>query len=577
MKNHYKYDEYTDGSEEYLFEIFKNIKNISSYPTELQRYIKDWPTQYHLSYKRTNLLEGIKELFNNNWKVLELGGGTGILTHWLGDFFQKVDVVEGSYKRAKIIRERLKGKKNVDVIVDDIRTIDFSEKYNLILLVGVLEYVPYFSDTGDYSETCRIFLNKLTEYLKEDGFLLVAMENKLGAKYFAGCPEDHTGEIFYSLMGYPEHAPITFSKNEIENLLIKAGYEEITFYHLFPDYKFPVLFLRDDFYIYEVEPSGWLRGNFEDYSKKRLFLYPDVLLIDAFSKARLLQYFSNSFLILCTKKRGQIDRLKTNWIIKKFWNPLNIRPEFHHTVSLIKEGDKFLIERMPLKGNIYDIDLGDFRFQLTKSDEFKHGSPFLIEIYRDIMKKDYLGALTNKMLFVHNELLKRYDTYTKDNYGYPLIKGEAIDFTIWNLLKSDNTLIFFDKKWQSKNPLSSDFILFRSLFYLYQDIYPFLNVDCESFVITIINSIFPFYNKDRYLKNLTLENTFQNSISLIKNHRKNTQNFIDIPDTVVRNLGEYKLKELQNELNSIYRSRGWRALSFYYKIRDKIFRILKNL
>ena len=34
--------------------------------------------------------------------------------------------------------------------------------------------------------------------------LIVAVQNRLGLKYFAGCKDDNTGEYFSSLEGYPK-------------------------------------------------------------------------------------------------------------------------------------------------------------------------------------------------------------------------------------------------------------------------------------------------------------------------------------------------------------------------------------
>ena len=59
-------------------------------------------------------------------------------------------------------------------------------------------------------------------YLKNTGKLLIAIENKLGMKYFAGAPEDHTDIPFFGINGYPgNHSVRTFSKTELQELVKK--------------------------------------------------------------------------------------------------------------------------------------------------------------------------------------------------------------------------------------------------------------------------------------------------------------------------------------------------------------------
>jgi len=85
---------YKDSSEEYLLRIFKNSVDLRSDSKELERYIRDWPTKYHLSVKRANLLRCLDFLNKHkDKKVLELGAGCGAITRWLGENIQEVHAV----------------------------------------------------------------------------------------------------------------------------------------------------------------------------------------------------------------------------------------------------------------------------------------------------------------------------------------------------------------------------------------------------------------------------------------------------------------------------------------------------
>ena len=57
-----------------------------------------------------------------------------------------------------------------------------------ILLVGVLEYAAVFDQRDN---AALALLQQARSFLKAEGFLVLALENKLGLKYFAGVPEEH--------------------------------------------------------------------------------------------------------------------------------------------------------------------------------------------------------------------------------------------------------------------------------------------------------------------------------------------------------------------------------------------------
>jgi len=506
---------FLDGCEEYLFNIFQNVK-ASAYPVDLQFHIKDWPSRYHLSYQRTNLLIAIKELFNPSWSVLECGAGMGALTLWLSENFAEVDAIEGNLVRAKVLRQRVRNSKNVKVFVTDLSNGPLPKtKYDMITLVGVLEYIPFYSNDNIENSVIK-FLEKLKYHLNEEGILLIAIENKLGVKYFAGCTEDHTGVLFDSLMNYPRgKSPITFSRNELEFILKKAGFNNVAFYHLFPDYKFPTVFIKECDEIKFLNPHNFVRGLFEDYRGRRYFLIPDPLLLETISRAGLLHHFSNSFLILASQ--SEKVNLGTKWIIKKIWNRLNSKPIFHHEIALYKneENDEYIIKRKPLIYDITSANIGKLSFHL-RDDEYVLGKLLIYEAYKALIKNDEYVTLCNILTEVFSSMLDRYYTGEVDQNGIPLVSGVCVDYTLWNLIKdNDGNLFFIDSKWKYNSPISADFVIFRSIFYLFRDFFPFIKEKkISDFVIKIMRKIFPAYDYNRFLQHISLESEFQSLISL---------------------------------------------------------------
>lgn len=53
---------------------------------------------------------------------------------------------------------------------------------------------------------------------------MIAIENQLGLKYWAGCTEDHVGKYFEGLEGYPQTEGVkTFSRKALKDLIESAG------------------------------------------------------------------------------------------------------------------------------------------------------------------------------------------------------------------------------------------------------------------------------------------------------------------------------------------------------------------
>ena len=59
LKGHQEFA-YEDRSEDYLQELYKSTDKLGSGSIELEKHIKDWPTEYHLSRKRTQLFCGFE-------------------------------------------------------------------------------------------------------------------------------------------------------------------------------------------------------------------------------------------------------------------------------------------------------------------------------------------------------------------------------------------------------------------------------------------------------------------------------------------------------------------------------------
>ena len=95
---------YSDGrtSERYLEAVLSRATDLSADSYELEKWIRDWPSEYHLSRKRAHLLREFA--FSRDQSAFEVGCGCGAITRFLGETFHDVVAVEGSLARARLAR-----------------------------------------------------------------------------------------------------------------------------------------------------------------------------------------------------------------------------------------------------------------------------------------------------------------------------------------------------------------------------------------------------------------------------------------------------------------------------------------
>lgn len=229
---------YSDGDdiENRIFNAVAQSTDVGLFSVELANHCIDWPSSYHLSPIRSNILRPFGEKLRGK-KVLEIGAGCGAITRYLADIECEVFALEGSARRAKIARTRVRDADNVKIVCDSFAQFQCKEKFDVVTLIGVLEYAPKFIG-GD--NPVQSMLQRALELLSPSGILLIAIENQLGLKYFAGASEDHLGVPMYGIEGlYKAGEPETFGRRELEERLLSAGFRFAHFHLPFPDYKFP--------------------------------------------------------------------------------------------------------------------------------------------------------------------------------------------------------------------------------------------------------------------------------------------------------------------------------------------------
>lgn len=289
-------DLYSDGAvEEELLEIAKNCKNDQDYNRVIGER-KSWPVMYHFSHIRHNIVSWLP--ISRNDKVLEIGAGCGAVTGALAKKAQKVDCIELSKMRSLINAHRNREYDNVTIRLGAFEEVEkhLTETYDYITLIGVFEYAACYTEN---EKPFAYMLRCIEKHLAPGGKIVIAIENRMGLKYWAGCAEDHVGRYFEGLEGYPNTTGVhTFTKKELENLFRESGEFDYTFYYPYPDYKFPFSIYSDKY----LPRKGDLKENNNNFDRRRLGLFDESKVFDTLIDNDLFPEFSNSFLVLLERK-----------------------------------------------------------------------------------------------------------------------------------------------------------------------------------------------------------------------------------------------------------------------------------
>lgn len=498
-------DFYTDGAvEDELLDIVKN--NPVSEFTRIIAEKKSWPVFYHLSPFRTNIIDWIP--FKKTDKVLEIGSGCGAITGALARRAGSVTCIDLSQKRSLVNAYRNKEYGNITIKVGNFKDIEpyLAEDFDYVLLIGVFEYgQAYIGGKTPYEDFMRI----CNRHKKADGRLVIAIENKFGLKYWAGCREDHLGTYFSGLEGYHEGGTArTFTRHGLERIMKSVGISDYHFYYPYPDYKFMTTVYSDDY----LPRRGELSNNLRNFDRERVLLFDEKQVFDEIIDEEEFPLFSNSYLLVA----GQgLDVAYT-----KFSNDRS--QELAIRTKIVKaESGKLYVEKLPdteqacnhIRNTWKAYELLSKRYEGTKininSCSIKDGD------IRNGLVFEYCAGVTLEALL--DDCLKRSDIsgfealikeYMKWlRYGEDKAAVSNIDFIFPNILVDGDIWHLIDYEWTFEQQISADKIAFRA-FYNYM-LGGGLRTSCRKL---LYSDILGLSDKEAALKELE-ERRFQESIS----------------------------------------------------------------
>ncbi len=490
-------DLYSDGDiENQLLNIVKNSAKVE-YQSIIEK-TKSWPILYHLSELRTNIVDFLP--IDKSMKVLEIGSGCGAITSKLAEKAKQVDCVELSAKRSSINAYRNQECDNIMINVGNFADIEknLPNDYDFVCLIGVYEYASsYIQSDHPYED----FLKIITKHAKPDGRVVIAIENKFGLKYFAGCKEDHVGEYFASLEGYPKGGSArTFTRNGLERIFDTVDIKDYHFYYPYPDYKLPTTVYSDK----RLPQKGELTDNVRNLDRDRLQLFNEGYVFDSVIEDNEFPLFSNSYLVILGPDID-IDYVKySNDRSSRYAIRTEIGKNHVKKVALNEEAKNHLRNLNSYYEKLSErYSGGNIAVNRCVYSEEEGSATF------DFEKGITLETLMDEALFSNNteEFERLFDDYVSRISYNNGVDISDYDLIFANIMVDGDKYTIIDYEWCVPKQLETKEIAFRALYcYVLEDERrESLNVDSLMKKIGVTN------NEKEYYQNKELE--FQKDVT----------------------------------------------------------------
>jgi SAM-dependent methyltransferase len=451
-------DLYSDGSiEDELLQITREASRV-----EYSAIIEEkgsWPVLYHLSELRANIVDWLP--IQKSHKVLEIGSGCGAITDKLSEKAGEVTCVDLSAKRSRINAYRNQDRDNITIRVGNFNDIEpeLPADYDYICLIGVFEYGQSYIPTKTPYED---FLKIILRHVKKDGHIIIAIENRLGMKYFAGCKEDHAGTYFSSLEDYPEGGSArTFSRPGLEKILKSCGVSEYSFYYPYPDYKFPTEIYSDR----RLPKQGELTNNIRNFDRDRMLLFHEKYAFDSVIRDGIFDIFSNSYLVVTgpaleiTYARYSNDRAR----------------EYMICTELLETAEGKVIRKLPLtkeaEAHVRNMEKSCQLLTKRYQGSGLHVNPCMLPEDGSYAEFPFEKGITLSELLDEclekedmEEFYRLFDQYlTFISYG----EGSAVtdyDFIFSNILVDGENWSVIDYEWTREEAVPAREIAFRAVY-----------------------------------------------------------------------------------------------------------------
>jgi 2-polyprenyl-3-methyl-5-hydroxy-6-metoxy-1,4-benzoquinol methylase len=444
---------YRDGAETYVSEVVSKARDIACGSEELSLAIRDFASRYHLSSERTNLLRPVQKYLRG--RILEIGAGCGAITRFLGECGAHVLALESSAERAAICRSRTRDLSNVTVAAGELGDIAEVPQFDVVIVVGVLEYSRMFMGGEDGPAS---FLAACRKLLKPGGTLILAIENQFGLKYLAGAPEDHLDSPYAGIEGrYGSHSPVTFGRAELEECISHAGLGKPHFLFPFPDYKFPNVVISDAALTCKPETAASiLRFTVGHAAAEYYPSFSEEMAWPVVVRNRLTRELANSFLVVAGADSADVDEPTVHVYTTS-------RRRGFAKAATIDLRDGGSVSRTPIypQEHLTERDKGAICQRIE--DETLFEGPTIAEELCAVVNEP--GWSAQQLAGAAEPWVEYLRSRAMGGGEDPLILGDYFDCIPVNLIRDQHSnLQRFDQEWVARDPVPISRIIARGLF-----------------------------------------------------------------------------------------------------------------
>ena len=465
---------YADHAEDRILEVLEEAGDRSSTSDELAQSIADWPTRYHFSRLRSGLIDPLN--IQPGMRILDVGCGSGAITRRLGELGAQVVGLEGSLDRARAAHVRCEDLDSVEIVCGALEAFEDEQGFDLVLIVGVLEYAASFNSEPD---PFRAFLKRAQSFCRADGALALAIENQMGLKYLLSWPEDHLGRAWTSLEGYPERPGVrTFSRQTLAELMSDCGMPAQRWYFPFPDYKLPSVILGES--VFDMDQSTDLvdqlvRSPIRDYANDPVLKAQPRSTFREFLDAGLGPDIANSFLVVGGTREEDVtqatDPNGVAWVLGgerlRSWMRTQI-------VTTDSDGLRIKSEaKIPVKGS--GRKRGWLSHSPDRNEEFRLGRTLEQDILECVHQTDWEGLtfqLKRWLQVLEDNIVDGDATSAGQHHPFidpasdRLLPEDWLDVHPSNFISSKGDVYYLDNEWRAIGGVDFTLAATRGLWYL---------------------------------------------------------------------------------------------------------------
>ncbi|MCI8362379.1 MAG: methyltransferase domain-containing protein [Clostridia bacterium] len=496
----------------YTQENYYNKDIYEKYKEDIELYIKGYKQEDYSQIlkkdKRTNIVNIFSEMraniikwypFKENGELLEIGANYGEVTQGLVKKLKEVTAIEFSKTKVSCIQKRLKDYNNLKIILTTkLNNCELEKKYDYITIIGTAEYAQKLG-----FENLEDMLKWTKKYLKEDGTILLAIDNKFGVKYLAGSTRNKEEVPLANYKNYIKKDYKLYGKTELEDIIKNVGLSNYKFYYPLPNYN-----ITDTIYTNEYLPKNISYNIY--YREDEEILFNEITFMQEVIKNKQFNMFCNSYLIeISPKCIKNINFVKYSNMRKEKYKIITKIEKNNVTKEAYKTISKEHIDN--IKANIDILKKLGF-----KTIEKYNNGQINSEYIKNTTMEEYLQSILDKndinkfeeelnkwYIFLKEKLLNmkenniEKDIFEKYNIEIEKEKKAKLNITKYgfmdllfeNVFYSGQEYIIFDQEWREEG-IPLEYILYRALKKLFKE-----NADLKE----CINKLYEKYNIKSYI------------------------------------------------------------------------------